>query len=153
VKGRFRGLHARAFVHATEDLDKVKMAMANVVGPVELTTLVTEGVHGNPLTVLEANVSGPDDVPRFFSKLDREDLHTILRTLDKRVDEGCNLFVKIDKQSAFLGQVRLDRGDDVISVRIRVAAFPARCELAQKVVSEIVEQELAGRDKQAKAGA
>lgn len=140
-------------MHATEDLDKVTMAMANVVGPQVLTTLVTEGVHGNPLTVLEANVSDPDDVPRFFSKLDREDLQTILRTLDKRMDEGCNLFVKIDKQSAFLGQVRLDRGDDVISVRIRVAAFPASREVAQKVVSEIVEQELACREEQAGAGA
>lgn len=146
MKGRFRGLHARAFVHATEDLDKVKMAMANVVGPQELTTLVTEGVHGNPLTILEANVSDPADVPRFFSKLDREDLQTILRTLDKRVDEGCNLFVKIDKQSAFLGQVRLDRGDDVISMRIRVAAFPASREVAERVVSEAVEHELAQRD-------
>jgi RNA binding exosome subunit len=147
VKGRFRGLHARAFVHATEDLDKVKTAMANVVGPLELTTLVTEGIHGNPLTVLEANVSGPDDVPRFFSKLNREDLETILRTLDKRVDESCNLFVKIDKQSAFLGQVRLDRGNDVISMRIRVAAFPASREVAERVVSEAVEHELAQRDK------
>jgi len=146
-------LHARAFVHATEDLDKVKMAMANVVGPLELTTLVTEGVHGNPLTILEANVSDPDEVPRFFSTLDREDLQTILRTLDKRVDEGCNLFVKIDKQSAFLGKVKLDRGDDVVSVRIRVAAFPATSEVAQKVVSEIVEQELTRRDKETNAGA
>jgi RNA binding exosome subunit len=145
VKGRFRGLHARAFVHATEDLEKVKLAMTNVVGPLELTTLLTEGVHGNPLTILEASVPDPDDVPRFFSKLDPEDLQTILRTLDKRVDEGCNLFVKIDKQSAFLGQIRLDRGDDVISVRIRVAAFPASCEVAQKVVREIVEHELARR--------
>jgi RNA binding exosome subunit len=152
MKGRFRGLHARVFVHATEDLQKVKIAMANVVGPLELTTLVTEGVHGNSLTILEANVYDPDVVPRFFSKLDREDLQTILRTLDKRVDEGCNLFVKIDKQSAFLGQVRLDRGDDVISVRIRVAAFPASCDVAQKIVSEIVEQELAQRNMQTKAG-
>ncbi len=134
-------------MHATEDLEKVKLAMANVLGPLELTTLATEGVHGNPLTILEAEVADPDDVMRLFSKLDVEDLKTILRTLDKRVDEGCNLFVKIDKQSAFLGQVKLDRGDDVISVRIRVAAFPANCEVAQNVVSEVVEQELAERDK------
>jgi len=152
MKGRFRGLHARAFVHSTENLDKVKMAMQNVVGPLELTTLVTDGVHGNPLTVLEANVSDPEEIRRFFTRLDREDLKAILETLDSRVDEGCNLFVKIDKQSAFLGQVRLDRGDDVISVRIRVAAFPANREVAGKAVSEIVEQELAERDKKVAAG-
>lgn len=140
-------MHARAFAHATEDLDKVKVAMANVVGPVETSAVSTEGVHGNPLTILEADVTDPDDILRFFSKLDREDLQTLMRTLDKRVDEGCNLFVKIDKQSAFLGQVRLDRGDDVISVRIRVAAFPASCAVAQNVVLDVLEQELAGREK------
>jgi RNA binding exosome subunit len=152
VKGRFRGLYARAFAHATEDLDKVKVALANVIGPQELTTLATEGIHGNPLTILEGSTSDPDCVPQLFSKLDREDLQTILHTLDNRVDEGCNLFLKLDKQSAFLGQVRLDRGDDVISVRIRVAAFPASREVAERMVGESVEQELARRNKDAAVG-
>lgn len=146
-------MHARAFVHATEDLDKVKVAMTNVVGHREFSSIVTEGVHGNPLTVLEVDVTDPDDILQFFSKLDNDDLHTISGTVEKRVDEGCNLFVKIDKQSAYLGQVRLDRGDDVISVRIRVAAFPASCEVAKKMVNEIVDQELAARQKQTSAGA
>jgi len=146
MKGPFRGLYARAFAHATEDLEKVKTAMENALGPQELKILKTEGVHGNPIVILEAEISDPQEVPRFLSRLSREDLETILRTLDNRVDEGCNLFIKLDKQSAFGGLLRLDQGDDVISVRIRVAAFPAKREVAMGLISEVVEQYLAGRD-------
>lgn len=146
MKGRLRALHARALVHATEDLDKVKLAVTNVVGPQELAVLDAKGVHGNPIMVVEATVTEPDEMSRLFSKLSSEDLDRLLSTLDQRVDEGCNFFVRVDKQNAYLGETGLGQSDDVVSIRIRVAAFPAKPEVAKKVVREIVEQELASRD-------
>ncbi len=145
MKGRFRGLHARAFIHATEVLERVEEAMRNTVGEVELRTTETEGVHGNPIAIVEADVLEPEDVMKFFSRLGEDDLHALLHSLANRVDEGCNLFVKIDKQSAFQGQVKLGKGDDVISIRIRVAVFPARQELAEQLIREVLEQELSRR--------
>ncbi len=145
MKGRFRGLHARAFVHATEVPARVEEALRNVVGVGELKTTKTEGVHGNPITILEADILEPEGVPRFFSKLSEDDLHALLHSLASRVDEGCNMFLKLDKQSAFLGRIKLDRGDDVISIRIRVAAFPARQEVAERLVRESLEEELSRR--------
>ena len=145
MKGRFIGLHARAFVHSTEVRERVEEALRNVVGGGELRSKATEGVHGNPIVILEADILDPEGILRFFSRLGEDDLHALLHTLDGRVDEGCNLFVKVDKQSAFLGQVRLGKGDDVISVRIRVTAFPAKQHIAEQVAREALEQELARR--------
>ena len=150
MKGRFRGLYARAFCHATEDLERVKLAVLNTIGPTELSARRTEGVHGNPITIVEGEVDS-EDVGNFFSRLSGSDLNTLSDTLSKRIDEGCNLFVKIDKQSAYLGQVVLGAGNDVISIRIRVSAFPAKCEVAEGVVKEAIDQELAWRQEQPEA--
>jgi RNA binding exosome subunit len=145
VKKLFIGLHARTFCHTTEDLVKVKKAMTNVLGDSELRISKTLGLHGNPITVIESTVDKMDGISGFFAKVDDHDLSAIEDTLATRVDDGCNLFIKIDKQEAFLGRVKLGHGDDVISLRIRVAAFPATCEVAQNAIGEYLAVERARR--------
>ena len=142
----FIGLHARTICHATEDLAKVKKAMTNVLGDFELIISETVGHHGNLITVIESTVDEMDGIAGFFAKVEALDLSVIEDTMATRVDDGCNLFLKIDKQEAFLGKVKLGHGDDVISLRIRVAAFPATCEVAQKNIREYLAMERARRD-------
>jgi hypothetical protein len=84
-------------------------------------------------------------ISEFFAKVDDHDLSLIEDTLATRVDDGCNLFLKIDKQEAFLGKVKLGQQEDVIALRIRVAAFPARCEVAQSNIREYLAVERARR--------
>ena len=43
--------------------------------------------------------------------------------LDQRVDDNCALFLRLDKQAAFRGEVRLGSG---ITVRAKVEAYPAK---------------------------
>jgi len=134
----FSSLHARALCHATEDLDKVKTAIMNAVGEADLNITYGEGHHGNPIEILEAAIEVEDGIIGFFERFDRADIENLRRTLNARVDDGCNLFVKVDKQSAFKGLIKLGSGDDVISVRIKIRAFPARVALAQEVADEFL---------------
>jgi RNA binding exosome subunit len=131
VKKPFSGLYARAFCHATEDLEKVKQALLNAIGDAEIHITRTEGHHGNPITVVEASVESIEEISSFFEKLSVHDMRFVLDTLPTRVDEGCNLFLKLDKQAAYEERICLGSNDDVISIRIKVIAFPARCEIAQ----------------------
>jgi RNA binding exosome subunit len=131
VKQLFSGLYARAFCHATEDLEKVKRALLNTIGDAEIHITQTEGHHGNPITIVESSVDSIEEISRFFEKLATDDLRIILDTLSTRVDEGCNLFLKIDKQAAYEERIRLGRNEDVISIRVKVIAFPAKREVAQ----------------------
>lgn len=117
--------------HATEDLEKVVQALRNTIGDAEIQIARTEGHHGNPITIAEANVESAEGISSFFEKLPIDDLKLILDTLPTRVDEGCNLFLKIDKQAAYEERVRMRHDDDVISIRIKVIAFPAKSEKAQ----------------------
>lgn len=136
VKRDLGVLHARTFCHATEDIVKVRTAMANAFGACELHVQETEGHHGNPISILECSMQDADGVLEFFSKIGDDDLQQLLRTLDERVDDGCHLFLKIDKQSAYQGDIRLSSGEDVLSVRVKVRSYPAKRELAVEAASE-----------------
>ncbi|MCX6658537.1 MAG: hypothetical protein NTY62_07645 [Euryarchaeota archaeon] len=139
MKQPFAGLYARAFCHATEDLEKVKRALRNTIGDAEIHIARTEGHHGNPITIVEASVESIEEISRFFETLAVDDLRFVLDTLSTRIDEGCNLFLKIDKQAAYEERIRLGHNDDVISVRIKVIAFPAKCEVAQGTTRTFIE--------------
>jgi hypothetical protein len=105
--------------------------MHNTIGDAEIQIARTEGHHGNPITIVESSVESIEEIARFFEKLAADDLRFVLDTLTSRVDEGCNLFLKIDKQAAYEERIRLGHNDDVISIRIKVIAFPAKCDIAQ----------------------
>lgn len=145
MKKTFIGLRARTYSHATEDLEKVKLAFSNAVGALDLRISRTEGHHGNPITVIEGETKQARAISEFFQRLSDGDLNKILRTLDERTDEGCNLFLRLDKQAAYDGRAELTEGDDIVSVRVRVGAFPSRCEVAKDLVRSFVTEELVRR--------
>jgi RNA binding exosome subunit len=125
--------------HATEDLEKVKLALLTAVGTEDITVTRIEGHHGNPILVLESHIEDDESIHRFFERLSCDDLDEIVRTLKDRMDEKCNLFIRLDKQAAFNGTVRLGRNDDVVSVRLRVRAFPAKFSVASAIVIDFID--------------
>jgi len=136
VNRPFSALHARTFCHATEDLEKVRTALENTVGQHELRISKIDGHHGNPITILETSLEDMNAIDAFFRKIERADFDKILSSLNSRMDEGCNLFIRIDKQAAFKGDIRLGRNDDVVFIRIHVRSFPAKLEIASPTVRD-----------------
>ncbi|UCE44776.1 MAG: hypothetical protein JSU93_05085 [Methanobacteriota archaeon] len=130
MKAPFTSLHARAYCHATEVRERVEQAVANAMGEVELVTSQTQGHHGNEILVIETHAKGGQQAELLLGKLSPSDLKELIDTIDNRIDESCNLFMRIDKQKAFDGEIALTRGGDAIAVRIKVAAYPAKKEAA-----------------------
>lgn len=135
MRSVFSSLHARTFCHATEDLDRVKTALENAVGKSDVKISRTEGHHGNPIVILETAVEERDGIDEFFARLGRENVDEVLSSLSSRMDESCNLFIRLDKQAAFKGEI-IFGSDDVISVRIRVRSYPSRRDIAASAVRE-----------------
>jgi RNA binding exosome subunit len=148
VKGPFIALHARTFCHATESLDKVQLALATVVGEADIKSMRSEGHHGNPITVLESTIEDPGGIAAFFERMTNEDLETVERQVSSRIDDSCDLFIRLDKQAAYQGEVRLATDADVISVRLRVRAFPSRPEIACDVVKRFLAEKRAKGERQ-----
>jgi RNA binding exosome subunit len=111
----------RVFAHATENSEKVLAAVRNIL-PSELEeSLVFQktgltGHHGNPILLFETRLADKHVLPAVLEKLgaglaalDKETLATDLkRHLEKR-----NLYLRLDKQSAFQGKPRFSQNDPI----------------------------------------
>lgn len=116
----------RVFAHATEYTEKVLLAVRNVL-PTELvdkvvfkkTSLI--GHYRNPIIVFETRIKEKDAVKTVFEKLasglgslDKENLNNEIK---QHLDNG-NLYIRLDKQSAYLNELKLC-STDAIHFRIR----------------------------------
>ncbi len=138
MNGPFLSLHARALCHATEVPDRVKQAMLNTVGEVELETKRTAGHHGNEIVVVEAHSTDARVMRQLFESLPESDRELLSETLVHRIDESCNLFLRVDKQSAYDGMITLEKSNDVIAIRLKVSAYPAKKEIAVQKTAEFL---------------
>jgi len=132
-------MHVRALCHATEKLESVKQTVLNVIGEAELQVSHTSGHHGNEILIVEARVEDAQRGLELFHKLSDSDKEMVLNTLEKRVDESCNLFLRVDKQAAFRGKMTLAQNDDAIAVRMKVTAYPAKKEIVVRMLRDMLE--------------
>lgn len=115
----------RVFAHATEDQEKVLGALRNTL-PTEFIEKVTfkqtrlAGHHGNPIVLFETKIKEKDAAEAIFKKLcfglGRLDKEFLSREIEQHVDKG-NLYIRLDKQSAFLNKLTI-RSVDPIRLRV-----------------------------------
>ncbi len=119
-------IEARVISHATEDFDKVISALANTLGLKEdeirksMKVVKAEGHHGNPIILVSVELKGKkaDKVARsIFQRLEDIEWEILKRGLKER-SEGAKLFLRFDKQEAYMGNLRLNSGSDVIRILI-----------------------------------
>ncbi|MFD1564160.1 RNA-binding protein [Haloarchaeobius amylolyticus] len=133
----------RTFCYATEDEKRVEEALRTFLPdrddePFELERTESEGHYGDRILVLSARVENADDVRYVLSRLaDLESFDDLIDELDERVTENTELFLRLDKQAAFEGDVRLGDG---ITFRGKVEAYPAKKEKAVENAEEVLER-------------
>ncbi|MFW6018495.1 MAG: RNA-binding protein [Halapricum sp.] len=130
----------RAFCYATEDEKRVEEALRTLLPEeFELTRMENEGHHGDRIVVLSARVENADDIRVVLERLEElptQDRQRLFGELDERVTDNTELFLTLDKQAAFGGDVRLGDG---ITVRAKVEAYPARKEAAVENARDVLE--------------
>ncbi|TYT61848.1 RNA-binding protein [Natrialba swarupiae] len=131
----------RTFCYATEDEKRVEEALRTFLPegddePFEIERAESEGHYGDRILVLSARVENADDVRHVLSRLaDLESFETLIDELDERVTENTEFFLRLDKQAAFNGDVRLGDG---ITFRGKVEAYPAKKEQALENAEEVL---------------
>jgi RNA binding exosome subunit len=134
----FHYVDLRTFCYATEDEKRVEAALRTYLPEeYEVDRQVTTGHHGDRIAVLSARLENADDVRYVLDRLtDLPDYDAFLDELDERVSEDCSLYLTLDKQAAFGGEVR--QGDG-ITLRAKVEAYPAKRESAVENAREAFE--------------
>jgi len=131
----------RVFSHATEDPEKVQTAIRNTL-PEELSENLTvtkksvTGHHGNPIVLYEVKLEDKQALPAALEKigaslnvLDKEQLNgEINQHIEKR-----NLYLRFDKQNAFLGTLKLGTVDPIhFKIHFKNKTFEEIMEICRK---------------------
>ena len=141
MKGKIEWIKVSAVVHSTEDREKVGEAIATLF-PFEFEILVNKakGHYGNPMEYLEVEIKKSGDVKKFwknFVQLLGNQVDEILGNIEDRIDDQNVLHIRIDKQKAYLGEVKLSYGGDPIAVKVKLVTFPAKREAIVEFAKEL----------------
>jgi RNA binding exosome subunit len=114
-------IEIRVFSHATEDIEKVQAATRNTLPEALAADVVFEqstvtGHFGNPISLIEAKLAD-----RQVLSLALEKIGASISTLDKEAlsaefkarIEKKSLFLRFDKQSAYMGSLKLGSSDPI----------------------------------------
>jgi RNA binding exosome subunit len=132
----FHNLNFRAFIHATEDDGKVVRAVAFASGSDDIKRTKSSGYHGNPITILQTMIKSKTGIDLFFKRLGAQNIEALLGTLDKRIDDDCTFFLRLDKQEGLAERMVISEKDDVIALRGKIKAYPCNRETAFKAVND-----------------
>ena len=125
---RFHWAKLRATCHATEDEAKVAAALRLASGVPEAAVEATEleSHYGGSVRILEIRLEKSRPVRDLLDRIlelpgARESL---LATVERRTDDDGVLYLRLDKQAAVQGALRLLDGEDCIQVRFRPEVYP-----------------------------
>ncbi len=130
-KPPFLNIRLRAIAQATEIEERVEAAMLFVSGLEEVPFSAAEGHFGNPITIFEVELTKTRDMKKFLQLIkDAKLLMPLLEKIDPRLDENCVFHFRLDKQKAYVEELVLADSKDIIDVSMKVAAYPAKREIA-----------------------
>lgn len=129
----------RAFVYEDEDVDEVSQAILNILPEAEIEAEEAEGMLENKILILTGVVSKKRFTKAFFNTLlDCVDLDKLNGDLERKMDEKGNWFLRFDKADALDEKWTILDSGDAIHLKVKVAAFPAKKQIAVDKVREAI---------------
>jgi RNA binding exosome subunit len=143
----FHAVELRCLCQASEDIGRVRRAMALAIGVAEavegagapgdaaLAAAVREaglaeehtgGQFHNPIVILTCRLKRSRDIRAFwraFARNGPEAVAGLADDADGRMDEGVTFHFRLDKQEAYLGRLVLGSGGDTIAVRCKPEVY------------------------------
>lgn len=136
-------LSYRAFVYGTENEEKVREALSTLLPTAQPIKEITEGYHKNQVIILQGKITKKREMKDFLEKLGTlkpSSKKRILRELHERMDDRGNLFLRFDKQRAYMGDLKIVEHGDALHLKLKIAAYPARKDEALKVARQIFQE-------------
>lgn len=132
----------RFFAHATEDPKKVMEAVKQILPSDYIDNIAfkknnLKGHYGNPISLFETRIKEKEIiqvlVKHISSNLSELDKETLFREISLHAEDG-NLYLRLDKQAALQGELKLCTADPV---RIRIRFRKKKIEDIVKICREL----------------
>lgn len=130
----------RAFVYENESVDEISQAILNILPEAGIEAEEAEGLLEDKIIILSGVVSKKRYTKTFFNTLlEWTDLEKLNADLERKMDEKGNWFLRFDKADALDEKwTILDKGD-AIHLKVKIAAFPAKKQIAVDKVREAIQ--------------
>lgn len=143
MQKKYHEIEVEAFVQATEDEEKVLEAVANVIGiemADDIEIVESEGALGNPIGIISLSFKRKRDIEGILDWFRGKDfMRSALAQIEDRLDDSLTFHMRLDKQRAYEGELRLWEKGEAIKVRIKPATFPASREGALEILMQLNE--------------
>ena len=127
----------RVFIYDNEDRDDVLQALLNILPEADPEVEDAEGLLGENMLILSGTISKKRHTKEFLNNLlsiDKNQLKKLYDDLDRKMDEKGNLFLRFSKEKALDEQWEILDGGDSIHLKVKIAAYPAKKEVALKLL-------------------
>lgn len=129
----------RAFVYENESVDEISQAILNILSEAEIEAEEAEGILEDKIIILSGTVSKKRYTKTFFNTLlEWTDLNKLNDDLERKMDEKGNWFLRFDKNDAFDEKWTILDSGDSIHLKVKIAAYPAKKEIAVSKVREAI---------------
>lgn len=132
--------------HATEDEQRVLDALRKLLpASVEVRKSGMKGHHGNPILAFEARINQKKILKELWQRVSsglRANESDRLSLADPgRIDDACFFYLRFDKQAAYGNELVLTDIGNAIHLRLKILAFPAKREVALRLVEKFLEDQ------------
>ncbi len=129
----------RVFVYENEDVEELSQAILNILPEAEIEAEEAEGLTEDKIIILSGVVSKKRYTKAFFNLLlESVDLDKLNDDLERKIDEKGNWFLRFDKADAIDEKLTIKDSGDSIHLKIKIAAYPAKKEIAVEKVREAI---------------
>ena len=129
----------RVFVYENEDVEELSQAVLNILPEAEINAEEAEGLTEDKIIILSGVVSKKRYTKAFFNLLlESVDLEKLNDDLERKIDEKGNWFLRLDKEDAIDEKLTVKDSGDSIHLKIKIAAYPAKKEIAVDKVREAI---------------
>ena len=131
----------REFVYEGENPEELTQAILNIFPDAEIETEEAEGLMENKILILTGLIKKKIHTRAFMDRLlESDQVSKLEEDLDRKMDEKGNLFLRLSKEDAVEDELKIVDSGDSIHLKIKIAAYPAKKEVAMKLIQDAIKQ-------------
>ena len=135
----------RLFVYEDENEEELIEGLKNILPTAKIEREVAEGMMEDEIIILSGKIDKKKETKEFLNNLlsmDKPSLEKLSDDLQKKVDKNGNLFIRFSKTSACDEKWEICDTGDSIHLKIKIAAYPAKKEVAINLLYEALNEVL-----------
>jgi RNA binding exosome subunit len=135
----------RLFIYEDEDETELIEALKFILPSAKFERELAEGMLEEKIIILSGKIDKKKETKEFLNNLlslNKVSLEKLAEDLDKKTDKNGNLFLRFSKASACDKNLEISDNGDSIHLKIKIAAYPAKKEIAINLVNEALNEVL-----------